>query len=414
MSKVATINIEDHTFEITKETETWRLSLKHSEILVNDPRELAILEINEEYFLPMDIDWSEDDVTFTYKIDKDLLTFDDLKSKVRSDQIRSMLNASVLKAILATSLTTILHPDNLLFDHNLQPKAAYRGINEKMPPVVNDELFLRQYKCLVISLFQKKYGFDELYGGTLETIRGNKFIQTIQKAESTEVIEEYLHQMYLETDKEITEKQRLVSKKKFQVYKQLSIWFGVLALLLLIPLGYFMFMYNPFEQRMLTLDTSFMKKDYETVITTAEPIQAQKLPYTQKYALAYSYVQGQDLSENQKQMILNNISLKSDADYLNYWIEIGRGNFDKALDVSKKLEDYDLILFGLMQKMEQVRTNNKISGTEKEETLSQLESDYEKYKKKWNELLETDGKENPDQQPLETVDGKQEQKEESK
>lgn len=162
---------------------------------------------------------------------------------------------------------------------------------------------------------------------------------------------------------------------------------SILAVLLIVPLAYLLFFRLPFLDRMQDTDTAFLKNDYEAVITTLEPVKTATIPFTQKYELAYSFVQGEALQEQQKKVILNNVTLKSDENYLDYWIENGRGNLDEALDIAKNLEESDLILYGITQKIEQVRKDTKMSGTEKEETITKLEADYKKYKEKRDESV---------------------------
>ncbi|MDW8741857.1 type VII secretion protein EssB/YukC [Streptococcus suis] len=89
--------------------------------------------------------------------------------------------------------------------------------------------------------------------------------------------------------------------------------------------------------------------------------------------------------------ILNNVTLKSDEQYLDYWIEIGRGNSQEALDLAKRLDDSDLILYALYQQMEQVRENTTLSGEERETTLDELKAEYQKYWDTRTTILNEDG-----------------------
>ncbi|SLC88999.1 type VII secretion protein EssB [Mycobacteroides abscessus subsp. abscessus] len=87
-------------------------------------------------------------------------------------------------------------------------------------------------------------------------------------------------------------------------------------------------------------------------------------------------------------MILNNVSLKSDTNYLDFWVHIGRGDFEEAIDVAKKIGDYDLILYGLVQIREQIVNNPDLTGEEREEQLSQYENQYDEYTKERDSILD--------------------------
>lgn len=380
--------IEKHTYEFKKSIENWQLVLRKSEVQVNEEKDLALLKVAHPLLMDTTIHWEEDAVTFTYTLPEEHITFNELKTKSKEDKLRAMTNMAAVEQLLELPLTFFIHPENLLFDYNLQPKIAYHGLAGKMPPTVtNDELLLRQYKSLIIALFEKKDDFTKLYEGQLEIKKGSEFIQTILKKESFDEIRQYLIQLYDQTIEHTAKTIKQVSKTKFQVMKQLSIWMSVLSAVLVIPLVYLLFFRLPFLDRMQNTDTAFLKNDYEAVITTLEPIKTSRVPFTQKYELAYSFIQGEALQEQQKKVILNNVTLRSDENYLDYWIENGRGNLDEALDVAKTLEDSDLILYGITQKIEQIRKNAKMTGSEREETISKLETDYKKYKEKRDESV---------------------------
>ncbi len=170
-----------------------------------------------------------------------------------------------------------------------------------------------------------------------------------------------------------------VSKAKYKLYKYISVWLGALSTILLIPLVYLVFIHNPFKEKMLAADTSFIKVDYNQVINRLEHVKVSKLPYTQKYELAYSYINGMSFSEEQREVILNNVTLKTDELYLDYWINIGRGLDDDAIDAAKRLDDSDLVIYAIVQKMDQVRKDNSLSGKDREQKLSELQTDYDKY-----------------------------------
>ena len=84
---------------------------------------------------------------------------------------------------------------------------------------------------------------------------------------------------------------------------------------------------------------------------------------------------------------MNNVTLKTEDLYLEYWIEVGRGENSKALDIAKRLDDSDLILYALAMEIERVRDDDSLSGSEREEQLDKLQSSYNKYWKDRDEAL---------------------------
>ncbi|NLQ56263.1 type VII secretion protein EssB/YukC, partial [Streptococcus mutans] len=115
------------------------------------------------------------------------------------------------------------------------------------------------------------------------------------------------------------------------------------------------------------------------LIDELEKVPLKKLPYTQKYELASAYVQGLDFNDEQKGVVRNNVTLKSDELYLNYWIQIGRGDHADAVDTAKRLDDVDLILYGLAEEITATRKDSQLSAKKRDEKLSQLQSEYDQY-----------------------------------
>ncbi|MBL1230569.1 type VII secretion protein EssB [Enterococcus sp. BWB1-3] len=389
MTKKYMITFENHSFRFAKTKSKWLLSIQKSDVRIQSRQKLTLLEISHPLLLPMNCHQKEEAVIEVYTLPYEYLSFEDLKKHSHEDKLRAMVNTASIEELLDLPLTFFLHPDNLLFNHNLIPSLAYRGLREKMPPfIINKKKLLRQYKCLILELFEKNQNFSTLYEGQLEIKNGNSFIQTIIQLESIEEIRAYLMDTYLQTTAYSERTMCKVSKVKFMWMKRMALCMSILSVVMLGPLIYGSFFYIPFLYRMQEADTAFLKGNYEEVITTLKNEQIEKMPFTQKYELAYSFIQGEILQEKQRAVILNNITLRSEEDYLNYWIENGRGNYDEALDIAKKLEDSDLILFSIIQKMEQVRNDGSLKGTEKEVFMMELEEDYVRYQEKRSKMMD--------------------------
>ena len=364
----------EQTFTYEKSDKEWKLSLRRSDVATQDLRELLILDLHHPLFLEQTMDADEDGLTFTYQLEPHSLSYEEVKSRPISERIRLALNVFALEAALELPVTLLLHPSNLMITKDAQAKIAYRGVPGIMTPeALTAEDFLRQAKCFAATLFAD-VDFMELYNGSLEL----------------ETLPDFLEKAYLDKTKEEKATLIQVSSRWHRVFKLASIWLSVAVVLLIIPLIYLIFLQNPFKEKLLQADTAFIKVDYSGVITELEGIAPSSLPTTQKYELAYSYIQGLEFSSDQKKVILNNVSLKSDELYLIYWIQIGRNTFEDALDTAKRINDNDLILYALAQEIKQVREDDKLSGKDRESKLSSLEGEYKKYWDSRSELLTSD------------------------
>ncbi|HEM6093599.1 TPA: type VII secretion protein EssB, partial [Streptococcus suis] len=378
-------------FVFLKGDKEWHLDVKRSDVATQELSDLLLLDLHHPQFLQQEMTVDEDTVHFTYHLDAFGQTFEDMKEKEVSEKLRLSLNVLELKQALKLPITFFVHPSSVFITKDGRAKLAYRAIPEKMVPQTLDATdLLKQLKSYILALFTE-HDFMDLYNGALDVVPVPEFLDTIRKAEDMDSLEGLL-QGYFQ-DKLEEEKATLtrVSRSKHRLYRYATIWLSALAGLLVLPLIYLVFMHNPFKEKMLDADTAFIKVDYPGVISELERVEVSSLPYTQKYTLAYAYIQGFDLSNEQRSVILNNVTLKSDEQYLDYWIEIGRGNSQEALDLAKRLDDSDLILYALYQQMEQVRENTTLSGEERETTLDELKAEYQKYWDTRTTILNEDG-----------------------
>ena len=384
-----TITFDNTEFEYSKTNQLWTVKITKSAANLKDDQQLAVLKVPETLFLPCTYEVTEDKLIFHYTIERSGYTTQEMQALDNTAKLQAVVNLLSVERFSSFPYTFFLHPENIYYDYNLIPSIAYRGIKEQMPPVeMNEAFLLRNLKSYIISLFQTEYNFTDLYEGNLENMTGNEFIMHIKNAESFDVLADYLKKMYAQKTKEDKLKYQKVDKKAYTWSRQLSIWFGAALVIALAALIYFVFIRSPFQNRLLEADGYFVQSNYTDVVSTLNSIDHTDLPTTQKYMLAYSVVQGQNFNDEQKKVILNNVSLKSDTNYLDFWVHIGRGDFEEAIDVAKKIGDYDLILYGLVQSREQIVNNPNLTGEEREEQMNHYESQYDEYSQERDSILD--------------------------
>lgn len=378
--KELTINFEKNTFQFVIENNQWKLTLPKSQTKVNDVRQLDLMLHPSDFFTKSTVQEKEDAFLLTYEVVKDNKSFEQVKKLNRNDKLRLLCNIGKLESYLTSRITFFLHPDNMVFDDNLMPLVIYRGVREIVPPFrMYEDDFLKQYKCLIIALFSKKYSFDQLYNGSLQHAKDTEFERKINEITDLNQLKEYLFQIYQDEQRRTERTMEIVPIKRFRLFKQLSIIMTVLAILIAIPLIYFVFIKTPYQENVLASHGEFLANDYGGVISTLQQEDPEKLPMDTKYILAQSYINVENLSDQEKEIILKNISLKSDENYLLYWIYNGRGWFDESIEKAKYMDDPQLVMYGLIKKMEQAKNNPNLSGTEREELVNELQKELETY-----------------------------------
>jgi type VII secretion protein EssB len=390
--KEKTIEFESMTLPFSMETNIWQLNLPKSQTKVKNMLELSLILEPSDFFVPVTIEEEEDSFNFSFSIDPTTRKWGDITKLNRNDKLRLLCNLARFKACLSTRFTFFLHPENLVFNKNLTPFIVYRGIRNLVPPYEMDEQkFLKQFKCLIIALFSKKYTFDDLYSGSLKNAIGTEFDRKVIEAEDLVELISFLEASYLDEQKLIDEKMQLVSKKRFSLFKQLAIIMVVVSVLLAVPLIYLWLVKLPYQEKLLLSHRNYLASDYGEVIHTLHEQDPENLPITAKYILAYSYIKVENLSDKEKEVIMKNITLKSNEDYLLYWIYNGRGDFIKSIDLAKYIDDPSLIMYGLIKKIEQDKNNPDLTGVERDEEVGKSQAELEKYREKYNLTPEDDG-----------------------
>lgn len=378
-------NHQQYQYEYNQQSLQLIQKISRADVTTQNPDDLLLLQLKNDLFLDVVINWQEDYVDLKSSLPVGYFA-SEVKDQTTSQKLKLLLNLMPLSQLLEDGkLTTFIHPQNIYLDYNGNPKLIYRGIVGSMPgSQPNDDEFLRQIKCLAGYLFTK-HSFDDLYNGLLpEIAKESRFLQDILAIDDLNSMQDFLkktYEQYAQAEKKSVVK---VPRKKFFLFKQLALWFGIALVLTLIPLGYLLINKVPTDTSCLNANTDFLAQKYDKTINDLQHVKLSKLGKTQKYELAYSYVQGKGFDTTQRNNIMKNITLQSNPNYLNFWIMDGRGQLDDALATAKQLQDSNLIMYALLEKMDSVKTNKKLNATKREQQLESLQSQYNKYNKSLN------------------------------
>lgn len=377
-----TINIEELDLHFEIEEGIWRTKVRKSDTKVTDLRQLDLLAEAADRFVPAEVREGEDHLHFDFATAPHERTWEQVIKLNKADRLRLLSNMSVFFGRLPARLTYFFHPDNLVFDENLMPRILYRGIRQILPPYeMNEDRLLEQYKCLAVAIFSKKFTFDQLYNGSLAEANETEFERKTAASESLDALSAYLKESYLKEQKKMDRTMVLVPEKRFKLFKWLAFSMIAAAIFLAVPLGYFLFVKSPFDEKLLEAHQSNLAEEQDGVIAALKDIDPEKMPQATKYILASAYVKTERLSLEEKQVILKNISLKSEPNYLLYWIYNGRGEFDKSIDLAKLLDDPRLTIYGLIKKIEQDKNDPELTGEERDQKVSASQQKLEKLRK---------------------------------
>jgi type VII secretion protein EssB len=205
----------------------------------------------------------------------------------------------------------------------------------------------------------------------------DRLVRKISAAQNADDILIVLQQAY----QEATKNQSIVRTSRYRIFK----WLGIVAtIIVLITAGGLIYTFGvlvPQQNRIIAGQSAYAVGDYNTVTTTLKNDDPKKLSPSVQYILATSYVNMDSLTKKQKQEITNNLSPKSSTNTLLYWIDLGRGQFSQALDLAKNIGDNQLTLYAYTKLYDATKADNNLSGSTKQERLTNYEQNIKKYVK---------------------------------
>lgn len=123
----------------------------------------------------------------------------------------------------------------------------------------------------------------------------------------------------------------------------------------------------------------FLENQYSDVATTLNSVAYSKMPKVVRYELAVSYVKNENLTDEQHNNILNDLTLQSNALYYQYWIQVGRGEAAGALNTARSLNDRTLIAYALVKEQRAIQDDLSMNGQQKQQRLQSIDSELKKY-----------------------------------
>ena len=380
--------------------------LKISDLMCKNEDDINRITYNNAYLISCEYSIKEEEIEYTYNTEN-IKEFSSLKKTSITEKLRALIGVADLEKI-AHIYSFKISEENLYYDYNYSVKILERDINEQ--ELIDYENMVLEYKSLIGYLFNDKYTFDDFYKGGIDLVKLNKITEKYLQLSTIDEIKEQLLLDLKENEKIQKEKYIQISKKEYTI-KKYSIW--IMSAFLCILFGYFIYSFvflNPFNKKVIKANSAYLVQDYELIIKNLENTRGMKLDKESKFKLAYSYVISENLSEAQKKNILANLNLNTDENILDYWISIGKSKYDEALDLGRKVQDSELVLYALLHKDKSIQDNTKMTGEEKQQEQENIKSEIEKIKK---ELTDTNMFENNESEKSTEGDGESQSKESS-
>ena len=159
---------------------------------------------------------------------------------------------------------------------------------------------------------------------------------------------------------------------------------GVLALLLIIT-GYLSLVVLPRNKAVIRASRAYTIENYVDCIDNLKNVKPEQMDTYTKYILAVSYARSEALEKEELTNVLDKLSIYSNEIELEYWIAIGRSDFERAENVSKALSDDKLLIYAYMKELNYLEGNVLMDGEEKQSRMNELSNAITEIGKKYTE-----------------------------
>jgi len=291
------------------------------------------------------------------------------------DRLEATRKLSTLEDSVEAISLPFIHPENIFLISNSMV-VAHRGMEGVIYPNKLDfTSFFMKYKALVVHLLNPKYDYEKLVTG--EIIVKTGFLKKVMETESVSEIEAIIDEQRQRLVRNQETNERLVKKSSFNLFRIISITFGSALLVTGIWLGILLDNTIPRYERITQAHAAYMVGNFSEAVSIMREDEPHTLPSSVQYMLSSSYVNLEILTNVQRQAILNNLSPNSSEQELTYWIFIGRGKFDEALDIAYVIGDLPLRIHAYISLYDRVYADMEMPGDVKQQYLARYRQEIE-------------------------------------
>ena len=298
------------------------------------------------------------------------------------DRYRFLIACAELEG-LRKNYSFSLDPENLMYDASFTPKARIRdGASH------GKDSFSEEYKALIASVLAPEYAFSDYIEGGSDLFDKNKLLESVAPLEDIAEIAGSLRAALFALQARLAKDSMLIGRGKYRIARIV-----MLALICLVcVLSVFSIKnYNvdlPRKEMSIEMFDRYIAHDYSGLLQVVSGIELASLSQEERYIAAYAGVVVANLSESQRNAVMKAVTLNTDSLYLDYWIEMGLGEYEPAIDISRRIGDTELELYALVIFRDAVSIDMSITGAEKAEQLRELDTQINALEKQIMDLLE--------------------------
>ena len=309
----------------------------------------------------------KNDEVYEFKFNKKTTyLLEKLKKSNIIDRYRFLINIASISD-LTKEISFSINVDNLVYDDSFNPYILIRDIKHE------EFNFLDEYKLLIAFLLNDKYQKEDVYNAGINALADNKLTNKYIDLNDVESIKKELindlNQLVNDQEKNYI----LVKKQKNKRTKTINKVLIVCSIIFMVFIGFQT--YDLINLKNINkMEESYIDKKYIDAVESGNKVSLNKMSINAKYIYALSVINNLQFTQEQQGNILSGLSSNSNEKLLDYWIYIGRKEFDKAYDIGVQINDKQYQGNALIYKKDYITQSTDISQEQREQILSDIDS----------------------------------------
>lgn len=349
--------------------------IRYADIRAEKEEDYCRLTEESVYLVPAEYEETKEGLKFLFQIDE-LIPFTELAKEENLRKYSVLLKTMELKK-LDKELAFSMSPDNLYYSLTGEVRILVRDIADKEDS--REGQFLKKYKALLGAVLQSKYSYDDFMEGGESLLKKKRITVEIYEAQTEEQLQEILKERIEKEHESLLHEKQIVYKKTQRMLKTALIMLSVLTVAGAVFAGIYFGSIRPYDSAVKSAMNAYVENNYIAVIDAMKKIGLEQMDYHQKYILADAYINSENLSTEQKENILSNMTVNQNEKIFDYWIYIGRQNAVEAENIAMQLSDDELLIYAYLLDKKIVQTDTRMDGEEKKSRLAELDRKIEEY-----------------------------------
>lgn len=336
-------------------------TMKKSVLQAKDQYDFHRLEAAGDHFLPMTWQETQEEVTFTYDTRR-VKPLTGLRREEKSVILNLLMQAGKFEGD-AGFYHFSMSPENLYY--NTEGSVYIKSRDILSGREAETALYIKEYKALTAWALTGQYAYEDYLEGGEELLGKHSATRALLPIGDARGMIGYLEETkskYLQRQQERTVRVGRTGNRFLKAMAAVLL-IGVIALGAYSGLQYFRNI--PYLTAVNAANDAYIVNDSVALIDALKEIPPEEMGKPQKYILAKAYIQGENLTSEQKDNLTGKMTPDTNDRELEYWIHLGRMEVKEAENMAMQLSDDELLLYAYMKEKDQVESDTDLAGRKK-------------------------------------------------